>query len=428
MASFDLGGLLLRKQPSSPDYGFLLDRVRIKMDRLGEDGKLAPGDYDSGIAEYQKLYAHPGFSRSQRSDIEVLISGLQREKSLSIVKDFQDLPRLNREVENGYKERVYRYGNDPLIVLKSQNANLEQKLFILRENVADMERAGDDSTQALLEFDSAKNQWLDTQAAIDLSENRKPGIPVEGFIANVETNSNGEIRDIRITKGTEPGFILTTGILGGFTVAGKVDPKVSAREGKNVFKIGDTIFSAPSILRPGPAGELHPEILTSESQQTPFGSKGRTKAVGDFVELDSASIRPQKNSRPGDWIQSTDGSLYKDIGNRQYERYVGATKEQLQIGDSDIMKNLPDVILQTVKQRTVKTNDVSSQFNLPQGEMYGPVPPETGITPQASQVPSQPEGRSRTPAPVGASPRGGLGYAKQTIQKAGSFLKSLFGR
>src|SRR3990167_3987861 len=427
MASFDLGGLLLRKQPSSPDYGFLLDRVRIKMDRLGEDGKLAPGDYDSGIAEYQKLYAHPGFSRSQRSDIEVLISGLQREKSLSIVKDFQDLPRLNREVENGYKESVYRYGNDPLIVLKSQNANLEQKLFILRENVADMERAGDDSTQALLEFDSAKNQWLDTQAAIGLSENRKPGVPVEGFIANIETNSNGEIRDIRITKGTEPGFILTTGILGGFTVAGKVDPKVSAREGKNVFKIGDTIFFAPTILRPGPAGELRPEILTTESQQEPFGSKGRTKAVGDFVELDSASIRPQKKSLPGDWIQSTDGSFYKDIGNRQYERYVGATKEQLQIDDSDIMKNLPDVILNTVKQRTVKTNDLSTQFSLPEGAMYGPPSPGVGTTPQASQI-SPSVGRERTPSPVAVSPQGGFGYAQQTIQKAGSFLKSLFGR
>ena len=427
MASFDLGGLLLRKQPSSPDYGFLIDRVKIKTDRLAEDGKLAPGDYDSGIAEYQKLYSHPGFSPSQRSDIEVLISGLQRAKQLSIIKDFQDLPRLNREVENGYKESVYKYGNDPLIVLKSQQANLEQKMFILRENVADMERAGDDSTQALLEFDSAKNQWLDTQAAIDLSENRTPGAPIEGFIANVETNSNGEIRDIRVTKRTEPGFILTTGILGGFTVAGKVDAKVSAREGKNVFKIGDTIFSAGSSLRPGPAGELQPEILTAESQKVPVGSKGRTKVYEDFVELDSASIRPQKSTLSGDWIQSTDGSFYKDIGNRQYERYVGASKEQLQISDSDIMKNLPDVILSTVKQRTVKTNDLSAQFDLPGGAIYGPPAPGTGTTPQASQIPPS-TGRERTPSPIAASPQGGFGYAQQTISKAGSFLKSLFGR
>jgi hypothetical protein len=428
MASFDLGGLLLSKQPSSPDYGFLIDRVKMKKDRLSEDGKLAPGDYDSVISEYQKLYSHPGFSKSQRSDIEVLISGLQREKQLSIIKDSQDIPRLNREVEGEYKNAVYKYGNDPLIVLKAKSASLENKMFLLDENIYDLQRSGDDPTPALLERDKAKNEWLDSQAAISLSENRKPGTPIEGFIANIETNSNGEIRDIHITKGTEPGFILTTGILGGFTVAGKVDPKVSAREGKNVFKIGDTIFSAPSILRPGPAGELRPEILTAESQQTPFGSHGKTKSTGDFVELDSASIRPQKSTLSGDWIQSTDGSLYKDIGNRQFERYVGATPEKLGITDSDIWKNLPEAALNSIKARTVKTNDLSQQISLPQDAIYGPPSPQVGTTPQASQVSPQPAGRERTPSPVATSPRGGLGYAQQTISKAGSFLKSLFGR
>lgn len=426
MATFNLAGALRGgKQPAS-QYGMMVDALSIAENRLKADGKASPGDYQALKGMAQKLYANPGFTPAERSNIAVKISQYDQLSKTTAFADAQDIARINREVSNEEKTLVYGFGNDPQIYLEGKTTVLEGKIFHLRENAYAQEQAGADSSDTLMELDKTQNELFDAYSALEASKKYKSGSPVQGFIANIETNSDGEIRDIVISKDVKSGHILTTGVLGGFSVAGKVDKRASVEKGKNVFKIGDTTFSAPSTLRPGPSGEFIPETLTPESGQTKFGPRGRTKAVGEFIDLDSQRIRPQRASRPGDWVQSRDGSFYKDIGNNKYERYVGSTKEQLRINDADILKNLPQDIFETVKKRTVKTNlAIPDMPSSPPGAVPAPVSGAPVSQPQpAGAYPSS----SGPVQPTERAPQTSIGIAGQTLQKATGFLQRLFGK
>jgi len=431
MPSFDFSGI--SKKSSSQDYGFLVDSLEIMENRLASDGKLSPGDQKLLKQKAQQIYANPGLSNAQRSNIEVKISRYDRDAATTNLKDTSDLNRINRDIQNETKNVVSAVGNDPISVLTGKQALLEMKLFRLKEIAANEERAGDDSSATQLELSKTQNEWLDTNAALEFTKTYQPGsAPSTDFVLDIETNSKGEIRDVQVSRSgdSKPGYLATSGVLSGFSIRGKVNSKISSQEGKNVFKLGNQTFSASSLLRPGADGTFKADTLVADSQQSALGSRGLTRGSSEFLDLNPSDLRIQRSSNPGEYIQTKD-SIYKDLGNGKYERYVGATKEQLGIDDSDILSNLPDMILKTVRDNTVKTTDTTPAYTPPEGVMYGP--------PKPSSLPAAPEaaapgpaaveatGRSRTPSPTVRSPKSAPGIAEGLYQGAKSFLGGLFG-
>lgn len=415
------------KRSGGSGYNVLSTHLSIKEAQLKSDGNPSPGDYKSLRDDALKAAVSPGLTASERSNFEVKAANYDSLSKTTVLRDAQDIDNMNRAVKNDNKKLTVAFGNDPQLFLRGKLQVLEGKMFRLRENVADQKQAGDESyIKTSLELDSTENEWLDVQAALEtVGSYQKGGNPIEGFVVNVETNSKGEIRDIEVSREPKSGYIATTGVLGGFSVYGKVNPKVGVKEGMNVFKIGNEVFSAGARLRPGPNGTFEPDVLTAKSQQMPLG-RG-VKATSNFVDLDPINIKPQRDSNPGDWVQSTDGSFYKDIGNRQYERYINATKDQLQINDFDILKNLPEETLKVIKQRTIKTIDNTPPYVPPPTSDIPFGPTQSSVSENKSDV-NAGASYSRTPSPLERAPKSALGTAVRATQGAVNYLKSIFGK
>ncbi len=416
---------------ASQDYGILVDQLDILESRLSSDGKLSPGDYQLLNEKAMQLYAHPGLSPANRSNIEVKIAGYKASASKTVLKDTQDVGRMDRDVQNDTNKLAIAYGNDPQTFLSGKISLLEAKMFKLQENADDQERAGDDSTQTQIELQKTRDEWIDSQSALEAAKVYQPGAaPQSDFVAYVETNSKGEIRNIDIVRSssTKQGYLPTTGVLGGFQVYGKVNSKVSSQEGKNVFKLGNTVFSASNRLIPSNDGSFKQETLTTQDQQVPVGTRGRTKAVGEFVDLNPVEVKTQKFTRPGEWIQSG-SDFYKDLGGGQYERFVGTTKEKLGLNDEDVLSNLPNEMLSKVKQSTVKTNDMAPSVALPSMSPNASIP-TASTTPTSTSTPisSAPVSvKSDMAAPTYRAPGSAQGIASKAFGAAKSFLGRLFG-
>ena len=429
MATFNVSFANKKTQSSGQDYGILVDQLDILESRLSSDGKLSPGDYGLLADKAMKLYGHPGLSPASRSNIEVRLERYKASSNKTVIKDSQDIDRMNRDVQNDTNKLAVGFGNDPQTFLDGRISLLEAKMFKLQENADDQERAGDDSTQTQIELQKTRDEWIDSKTALQTAQTYQPGTaPQSDFVAYVETNSNGEIRNIDIVRSsaTKQGYLPTTGVLGGFQVYGKVNAKVSAQEGKNVFKLGNTTFSASSNMRPGPDGTFKQDTLTAESQQQALGSRGRTKAVGEFVDLNPVEVKTQKFTRPGEWIQSGQ-DFYKDLGGGQYERIIGTTKEKLGLNDEDVLSNLPNEMLSKVKQGAIKTTDMTPSVSLPPmaPDASTQVAPAT-LAPQVS-TPAPSASVSSTAAPTYRAPGSAQGIASKAFGAAKSFLGKLFG-
>jgi len=437
MPSFDFSGIG-KKPQASQDYGFLVDSLEILENKLASDGKMSPGDYKLLKQKAQQIYSNPGLTPAQRSNIDVKISRYDRDANTGVLRDTSDIARLNRDIENDKKGIVSAFGNDPMSVIRGNQALLEVKMFRLRNTVEDQERAGDDSSEAQMELMKTQNEWLDSNAALEFAQTYKPGSgPSPDFVLDIETNTRGEIRDVKVSRSGDnrTGYLPTSATLGGFSVRGKVNSKISSQEGKNVFKIGDQTFSAANVLRPGADGRMKADTLVADSQQTALGSRGMTRGTSEYLELTPANLRIQRSSDPGEYIQTKD-SIYKDLGDGRYERYVGATKDQLGIDDSDLLTNLPEGILNTVRSNTVKTIDTGPGFMPSNDVQFGTPKPAapTGPSlqnafaiPDAASYGAQLTGSPKTPQPTVRAPQTAGGVAKGPLQQAKSFLGSLFG-
>lgn len=437
MPAYDVSFLNSKARKPAQDYGFLVDQLDILKNRLQSDGKLSPGDYDVLKAQAQKIYVHPGLTPAQRSNIEVKMSQYEQEKKTNTLKDTQDLDRMNNEISNDSKKLAMAFGNDPQTFLKGKLTLTEGKMFRLQENIADLNRAGADATHQESELLKVMDEWTDTRDALGVAEKYKPGDPPNpNFTLYIDTNSHGEIRDIEVGRaGSKQGYLETNGVLGGFSIAGKANAKIASQEGKNVFRLGNTTFSAPSMLRPGPDGTFKQDRLVAESQQQTVGTRGMTKAKSEFFDVMPADVKTQRYTRPGEWIQA-EGSLYKQLPDGSYERYIGATPEQLQIDEDSIMKNLPRELLGDVQRRTIKTNDLTPTYtppvdagaglnmSTPTGPIGAPAP--TPALSQAASRSTEPMGSARTPSPTTRAPKTGPGIAEQLYGKAKGFLGKLF--
>lgn len=428
MPVFDFSNIGM-KAKAGKDYGFLVDQLDIKRNQLESDGKLSPGDYDLLIKQAQEIYSHPRLSSAQRSNVLVKISQYEQEKKTNRLDEAKDLSRMNREIENENKKILLSYGNDPQTFLRGKIGVLEAKMFRLQETVYNLEQAGSDSSQQSMELLKTRDEWLDIKSALQFSQNYSEGqSPSSDFTLNIETNSRGEIRNMEISRGgPKSGFLSTNGVLGGFSIAGKVNAVVGTQKDKNIFRLGDKTFSASTILRPGADGTLKEDTLIDESQQQLVGRRGTTKATSEYSYLDPINVKTQKYSRPGEWIQSGD-SFYKQLENGSYERYIGATKEQLQINDDELMSNLPNELINGIIRKTVKTNDWSKNFNPPVSSSISPdISSTSAVPPKSQSLTPVSTGTSRTPSPITRAPIDIKGIAQKTLSAGKGILNYLFG-
>lgn len=347
-------------------YGVLSDQLTIKENQLAGDGKLSPGDYDLLIGMAQSAANSPGLSSSQRSNMLVKISGYKKGKNTNDIADAQDIGKLSRTFQNDMKKVSLLAGNSPQTFLQGKVAALESKMFTLQDAIQQQDAAGNDSSAAMAELLATNESWQDTQKAIQVSQApaAQGGAPQGDFVAYIETGPDGKIRNIDIARaGSKTGYLQTNGILGGFPIAGKVNSQTSGGSGKNSFRLGDTTFSAPDVLRPSADGTMKPSTLIAESQQQALGTHGMTKATAGYFNVDPASVKTQGTAQPGDWVQSG-GIFYKHNTDGTYEKYVGGDKQKLGIDDGQLLSNLPDEVIATINKRVTKTVD-ASQFTAP---------------------------------------------------------------
>lgn len=424
MPAFDFSVLNPKFKKSSNNYGFLIDQLSIKQNQLESDGKLSPGDYDLLISEAQKLLAHPGLTSQNRSDISVKISSYQSDKKKVSSSEANDIDRLNREVKDEYNATGMLYGNNPNVLLQARADSLHSKLERLNDSISNLEGSAADSSNHLNEYNATLSEYNDTLEALDNVKNYKAsGKPGSNYVAYITTNNSGEIIDVNVGRvGAKTGYVETNGLYGGMKIYGKVNKK---ENNNNVFLIGNDTFSAPDVMTPDPANPLSMKasILVSSTQQQ--GTNVKISTANQFKDVDLNNVRTQAYIRNGGYARGEKGFIYKKLDNGKFVKYVNSDNEKLGITDNDII-SIPRVMEAGILPNVQQTIDSSQAFNQPLPVTLAPsVSAPAATTTSPATTTGSPT--SRTSSPTTTSPRGALGYAKSTINKAQGFLQGLFG-
>lgn len=433
MATFDVSFLNKNMRKSAgKDYGFLVDQLSIKENQLSADGKLSPGDYDLLLGEAQKLYSHPGLTSSQRSNVQVKMSGYEKSKKVDGLRDSSDITRINREVGDDTSKNVIRFGNDPLKFLQTQAAIQSAKISQLSDSIDRMEAAGDDTSNYYNELNATLQDFNDTnQALADVQTYDKSGNPKTDFAAYAVTNSQGEIIDLKIKRsGGESGYIPTNGVYGGLPVYGKANRK---ENGMSVFQFGGQKFIESDSLVTGPDGISQQRVLVSGG-----GGRGGITVNGKNVDIDPSVVRTQSSIRTGQWAEGEKGFLYQRLADGSYKKHVNSDKEQLGISDENIIK-IPRSFEQGILKDVRETVDGAMPVALPVPTTLDQGSPQASAnlattTPAQSAAqsisPDQPAatGTPRTPAPTQRSPQGASAVAGEETGKAKGFFSRLFGK
>lgn len=430
MANFDVSFMNknLRKSSGS-DYGFLIDQLTIKENSLASDGKLSPGDYDLLAEEAQKLYAHPGFTPDQRSNISVKISGYKKGKKTTGLKDSQDLNKLDNETKDDNLKSAMILASKPEAFIKANIASTKAKINSLADSINNLQGSGDDASSHMLKYQEALNQYNDLLQAEDdiVAYQAAPsGKPVSSFAAYITTNSKGEVTGIQIEKaGTKTGYAETNGLYGGLQIYGNA----KVMNGKQTFKFGDQTFSATNILVPDPQnpGAFKNNKLVSESSQTSVGA-GRTRATANtFVDVNASNVRSQTVVPAGEYIKGAKGVIYQAKGDGTYKKIVNSSAEKLGIDINDLPSVPRDYENNLIIPKANETIDASlpPPMPLPTTMSQGSPTPTATTTPQSSGP--APTGQPNTPSPTVRAPKDAAGVADTTKKSAKGFFSRLFG-
>ncbi len=433
MSTFDVSFLNPNlKSKSTQDYGFLIDQISIKQNRLEADGKLAPGDYDALIAEVQKVYSHPGLSAAQRSDLDVKLSQYTEAKSKNKLKDSQDIARLNRELEDDFRTQNMMLANNPEAMLRARSDAYRLKLDRLSQSIDELETAGDDATQHYNEFNQTINDWNDLTQTIEDVKGYKNGEPKSQTVAYIKTNSRGEISEVKFGRvGAESGFVETNGVYGGMKIYGKVNAKEG---GSNIFRLGNTTFSAPDITTPDPNNPLasRPAKLISQNTQQQRGNI-TTSQSGQFDVIDLQSVPLQSSIREGSYARGSSGHIYERLAGGQYRKYVDANVENLGISEGDILP-IPSSFEQNIMPSVSETVDGTVPFTPPTPAGITPGGPTAGSSTQAvagqpsTALGDVPGVRGRGPTqPTQRAPKSSKGIVGRALGAAGGFFKNILG-
>lgn len=430
MANFDVSFLNAKNRKSaSRDYGFLVDQLQIKEDQLASDGKLSPGDYDLLSSSAQELYAHPGLTPEQRSNVQVKIAGYKRSKNTTNLSDKNDISRINREVEDDNAKNTAAYANNPQKFLETQAAVYSAKIEQLSTSIDQIETSGGDATNHRNELNSTLQDYHDTvQALTDVKGYDKSGKSKSGFAAYVVTNSSGEVTGMKVGRtGGQAGYMPTNGLYGGLVVYGKAN---KIENGLPVFEFGNQRFVQTDNLVTGPDGVTSQKVLVAGG-----GGRGGISVNKGSIDVDPTGVRSQSSIRSGGWAEGEKGFLYQRGADGKYKKYVNADKTKLGIKDGDIVR-IPRSFEQGIVKDVSETVDASTPISMPipadvapgstnpASTVSAPAPAPGG--PASFMQDQGPKGTPRTPAPVSRAPQDAQGMAAAEDKKGKGFFATLF--
>lgn len=431
MPVFDVSFL----NPNAPrgggsNYNTLIDQLAIKESELASDGKLAPGDYDLLAGMARKIAGSPGLTKDQRSNVLVKIADYGKNKSTSTLKDSQDVQRLGRDYQDDLAKNTMLFGNDPKTLIQTNVDATHAKIQKLADSIDQIEGSGGDASEHLNEYNKTLNEYQDLlHAQNDVNNYKGEGKPDSPYVAYMTTNNSGEIVDVKIGKvGSNSGFTETNGVYGGLQVFGKINSK---ENGKNVFQIGNTRFSAADLLLPDASnpGAMKSNRLIAEDQQSQGGSGFDTASTNVFKPIDPTKVRVQGAIPTGSWAKGIDGTLYQRLETGRYKKYVNVDEKALGISDSNIIR-VPRSLQGSINANTDTTFDGAGIKDfVPQGTM-GPLAPGQGYSPvdKAPTPPPQPTGSPKTPSPTSRAPQDSQGLASKITGGVQKFVGSLFGK
>lgn len=435
MPVFDISFLKPGSAKGGSTYNTLVDQLSIKEAELAGDGVLSPGDYDLLANLARKVYGSPGLTKDQRSNVLVKIADYKKGQSTTTVKNNSDVSRLNRDYQDDLAKNTMLFGNDPKTLLQTNADAAHAKIQKLAEAIDQIEQAGGDASEQLNEYSKTLNEFQDTlHAQEDVNKYKGEGKPDSPYVAYMTTNPQGEIVDVKVGKvGSNSGYVETNGIYGGLQIYGKINAK---ENGKNIFNLGNTKFSAADLLLPDASnpGAMKANRLIAEDQQSQGGKGFDTASNNLFKPIDPTQVRVQGAVPTGSWAKGIDGTLYERLDNGSYKKYVNVDQEKLGIPDNKVIR-VPRSFEQSINQNATQTFDGSGQTIMPQGftgplsptEKYSPVG-APNQPPAPAAAPAGPAGSPKTPQPTSRAPQSAPGLAERVNSSVSKFVGSLFGK
>lgn len=443
MANFNFAGLSKNFKAAPSDYSVLINSLDIKQKQLEADGKLSPGDYDVLTKMAQDLYAHPGLTPANRSQIEVKMAGYQSQKSQNTIADNSNITRLNNESSDDNSQITMRFANDPKKFLQAKSASLAAKIDQLSQSIDTLTNAGSDASSQQNELTKSLADFQDTHQALqDVQSYDGASQPKSDYAAYVTTNSKGEIVDMKIDRvGGVSGYNETNGSYGGLPLYGKLNRKDES--GNKIFKLGNQTYTAPDLVTPNADGTMKPSVLFDASKQK--SAKGGFSVAGSgYTPVDLTQVRPQSAVPAGGWVKGQKGVLYQANPDGTYKKYVNYDPKTLGISDNDIIQ-VPQSMEQGIAKNATQTVDAAKPIGLPLPDgAYAPSASNVDFSggmpqpnmkaataqmqaPNAPATPTGPVGRPQTGAPVTRAPSTVGGIAGAALGAAKGFLGSIFG-
>lgn len=428
MAIFNVSFLnpSLRKKAGGEGIKIMSNKLSMLENELAKDGYLASGDYDILIDEIRKIQNSGALTPTQISDYNVKISRYQKEKEVSSIERAADIGTMNRNMESEAVEDVMVMGNNPKNFVKGRISSLESKIGSLMDVIQRKEVAGMDTTEYLNEYQEAMREYTSRNQTLQSMGSFDGKNPIVGQAAFVKTNSYGEIIDVDYASyGSKTGYVETNGMINGLQVYGKVNDK---KDGKNMFFMGGSTFSAPDILEADPEnpGQFKPTKLVADVRQLgPFeiGKAG-------YVNMDEKTLRVQSYLPRDSWAKGLSGSLYKRRPDGGYTKYININQSiaDMPRNVEDVMKIHPNIEEQIMRSGVDETIDFAEPME-PEEEMpFAPMETMQFQQPTAMTPAEKPAARART-TKTPQQPReqvssGILETAKRTFQGGVDYLKS----
>jgi len=440
MPVFNVGFLNPKTKKASGTAGqatILSNQLSMLEHDLAKDGFLAPGDYDILIEKAQQLRTTGGLTPAQQSKYDVKIVGYEKAKNIKKLEKDDDIERMKVYRKSEGAEDVMMAGNKPEEFLRGRLASLRAGMDDLSESIERREAAGQESSEHWNELMDLQKQYTANFKTLSSMSEFDGNNPIVGQVAFVSTNSDGEIVNVDYAKhGSKTGYAETNGMINGFQVYGKINTK---REGKNLFVLGDQVFSAPDLMIPDPSipGSFKPNKLVAGVEQRGPLDVGQP----GFVNMPGETLTVQGHVPRDSWVQGMGNAIYKRREDGNFSKYLNVQNSSDIDGapERDGMLTLPNSMEQSIVDRVDRTIDFANPISPEQGPQTAPLgePVEIEGPATSAEAPMTAAPQPRQPARRGGATRtkkkpeerashGVIETAKRTVQSGVEYLQNIF--
>jgi len=424
MATFNVAAAL-GKTAKSQDYGFLVDQLDILESQLkGQDGVLSSSDYQVLKGAAQKLYAHPGLTPAQRSNIEVKVASYDSSAKTNEFKKSGDLATIERDLQNNNIDNSTINGSNPVNFMKAKELSLLANLRQIENSIARLDNAGEDSSahynkrNALMEDLNNLNQAIE-----DTTKYQAGSQPTSNLRAYIKTNSKGQIVNIDVLPyGSKSGYVDTNRVYGGLIIAGAPNNKLP--NGNVAFKLGNEnlVASGSASFDPATGTFTNNNVLKPEAE----GGVSNMGTATTYKSFADSGVTTQKTAYPNQYFKPTDSKfIYKMNADGNFTKYASTTPQNLGITENDLMPVSNDFESSNIVPYVKDTVMNGPELNLPTPPAGAPAPTASTTPPASTQ---QTGGTSRTKSATERSPQTSQGIVGKALDAAKGFFGKLFGQ